>query len=350
MLDPNPSRPEAMRDLVIDRLRADVAALCAAPDRRVGNPGHAAARRYLLQRYVEIGLLPYGERYEMPYTVAGQRFTNLLAVAQASDAREHDAPTSRHDATAREHDAAAPLLIAAHYDTVAHTPGADDNAAAIAVALEVAARLHDRPAARPVVIAQFDAEELPYFHGPAMGSTHFHDVQARTPVHAAIVLDLVGHALPVPGIEDVVFLTGMESDPALEHTITSLPRFAGLQLVTALNRYVGDMSDHHAFRLGKVPYLFLSCGRWEHYHASSDTPERLDWCKAAAMTDLVEALARNVAECTLSGPWEGYDTTPTDLASMRAGLGPLLTRLGIPMQTRADIDRVAATLLQRFAL
>lgn len=58
--------------------------------------------------------------------------------------------------------------------------GADDNAAAIA--LEVAARLRARPAARPVVIAQFDAEEPPFFHAPAMGSTRFHDPpSARSP-------------------------------------------------------------------------------------------------------------------------------------------------------------------------
>jgi len=169
-------------------------------------------------------------------------------------------------------------------------------------------------------------------------------------MHAAIVLDLVGHALPVPGIEDVVFVTGMESDPALERTITSLPPCACLRLVTALNRYVGDISDHHAFRLGQVPYLFFSCGRWEHYHAPSDTPERLDWRKTAAVADLVEALARDVAERALSGPWEGYDTTPTDLVTMRAAVGPLLARLGVPLETRADIDRVAATLLHQFAL
>ena len=33
-----------------------------------------------------------------------------------------------------------------------------------------------------------------------------------------------------------------------------------------LNRYVGDLSDHHVFRVNKRPYLFLTCARWEHYH------------------------------------------------------------------------------------
>lgn len=282
-----------------------------------------------------LGLVPYGGAYEHPYRVRGERFTNLLAVASTTDP---------------DADAAPPLLLAAHYDTVPGTPGADDNAAAIAITLEVVRRLVVRPAARSVVVAQFDAEEPPYFHTSAMGSTYFHARQALGPVHAAVVLDLVGHAVPVPGIEDVVFMTGMESDPALEHTVRGLAAIDGLRLVTALNRYVGDMSDHHTFRLGEVPYLFLSCGRWPHYHAPTDTPERLDWPKIAAAVDLVEALVRDVAERALDGPWEGYDTTATDVATMRAALGSLLATNGLELESRRDIDRVVGLLLGRAML
>ena len=71
----------------------------------------------------------------------GQRLTHILAVAQGSDTRACNAT--------------APVLFAAHCDTIAHSPGADDNATAVAIAL-----------------------------------------------------DLVGHAFPAPGIEDVAFVTG----------------------------------------------------------------------------------------------------------------------------------------------
>ena len=323
------------RTTTADRLRHDVEALCAVRDRRVGSPGHDATRAYLVARYAAIGLQPYGDAFELPYAESGLRFTNLVAVAPAADASVVDA---------------APLLVAAHYDTVADSPGADDNATAIAIALEVARRLVERPAARPVVIAQFDAEEPPYFHSRVMGSTYFHERQAHTPFHAAIVLDLVGHAVPVPGIEDVVFMTGMESDPALERTVTGLAPIDGVRVVTAHNRYVGDMSDHHTFRLAQVPYLFLSCGRWAHYHAPTDTPDRVDRPKCAAMADLVEALTRDVASRALDGPWEGYDTTATDIATMRASLGPLLDGFGTRLESRPDIDRVVALLLQRARL
>ena len=96
-----------------------------------------------------------------------------------------------------------------------------------------------------MLIALFDAEEPPYFHATAMGSTWFHQHQARERVHAAIVMDLVGHAVASPGLEDLVFITGMESDSDLERVIKALPHIDGLRVMTALNRYVGDMSDHH---------------------------------------------------------------------------------------------------------
>lgn len=51
-----------------------------------------------------------------------------------------------------------------------------------------------------------------------------------------------------------------------------------------MNEYVGDLSDHCIFRANGVPYLFLSCGRWRHYHAQTDTPEKLNYRKMARLT------------------------------------------------------------------
>ncbi len=320
-----------------ERLRNEVEALALSAGRRVGTPGHAAAQTHLASRLNEVGLEPYGDGLALRYEADGLAFANLIAVA----------PGVRRDL--------APVLIAAHYDTAGDWPGADDNAAAVAIALEMARRLVAAPTARDIVIALFDAEEPPFFHTPAMGSTRFYERQATGPVHAALVMDPVGHALPAPGLEDLVFVTGMESDPDLERAIlegalVEPPERDGARIVTALNRYVGDMSDHHVFRLNQVPYLFLSCGHWEHYHRPSDTPERLDYGKMAAIAHALEALTRDVARRELDGPWEGYDTTPTDLRTMRASLGGLASRLGMTLGGRDDIDRLAGFLLHELGL
>ncbi len=314
------------------RLRRDVERLALPDGRVVGTTGHAHAQAHLIARLAELDLEPYGDAFALPYAAGGQHFANLVGVAPGLD----------RDAV--------PMLIAAHHDTVPGTPGADDNAAAVAIALEVGARLRERPAARDVLIALFDAEEPPYFHTSRMGSTYWHAHQCRSPVHAAVVLDLVGHAVPVPGLEDLLAVTGMESDPGLEDVVRALPADHGLQLVTALNRYVGDQSDHHVFRMNEVPYLFLSCGRWTHYHAPTDVPDALDYPKMARIANVVEALVRGTAERDLKGPWEGYDTTATDVATINAALGPLLVHHGLEVRDRAGIERVVGLLTGRLGL
>ncbi len=210
------------------RLRTDVERLALPEGRTPGTRGHANAKSYLVSRLTELGLDPYGEAFELSYA-EHPSLSNLIGVAPG---------TNR---------AADPVVIGAHHDTVIGTPGADDNAAAMAIALEVAARLKEKPAERDVLIGLFDGEEPPYFHGAEMGSTHFYKHQRRGPVHAAVVLDLVGHAVPVPGLEDLMFITGMESDPGLERVVTGLEQMGDLKIVTTLNEYVGDMSDHHIF-------------------------------------------------------------------------------------------------------
>ncbi len=288
---------------------------------------------FLLDRLRATGLEPYGASFDLPYRANCASFTNLVGVA-----RGHDRSS-------------APLLIGAHYDTAGDLPGADDNAAAVAIALEVADRLVTVPAARDVLIALFDAEEPPYFQGPSMGSTWFYGHQRQGAIHAAFVMDLVGHAVPFPDHEDVVFVTGVESDADLEHTIAALPDIDGLQVMTALNRYVGDMSDHHVFRLHEVPYLFLTCGRWRHYHTADDTPEKLDYAKMARIADLVEAIVRDVGGRGATGASDEHDPTlATDLATMRRAMGPTLERMGMPLRDRADIERVAAYLMGRLGL
>ncbi len=317
-----------------EQLKRDVEALAAPEGRLPGSPGHAAAREHLLRRMETLGLAPYagGQDYCLPYEANGSALTNVLGELPGADP------------------AKAPLLIAAHYDTCGPQPGADDNAAAIAIALAAAERLREAPLDRSVVFAFFDAEEPPYYLTHAMGSIHFYYHQQRGPVHCALVMDLMGHDVPVGGLEDVVFVTGMESDPGLASVMEGVERPAGLRIVPTLNRYIGDQSDYHVFRVNEQPYLFLSCGRWPHYHQATDTPEKLSYRKMAAAVPYLTALARRAAATPLEGPFEGYDSTPVELVFLREAIGPMAASFGLRLERREDIDALARVLMAQFGL
>jgi len=298
----------------------------------VGSPGHARARAYLERRLAEIGLTPYrGESFALGYANERARVEsyNLVGVVEGGDPR------------------LAPVLVGAHYDSVIAAPCADDNAAAVAIALSTATALKATARQRDVVIALFDAEEPPYFLGPGMGSIRFCEDQAdRRGFHAAIVMDLVGHefALPLPGLANLLVATGIETSGTLPKLIDACPRPAQLPLVVAQNDVVGDMSDHHAFRVRRVPYLFLSCGRWAHYHRETDTADRLAWDKMAMIRDYVVALADELAAANLAVP--PVVTTEMEIRYLEAALGPVLpmvlgTLRMTALRTRADLQRLA---------
>lgn len=62
------------------------------------------------------------------------------------------------------------VVIGAHYDSVAGSPGANDNASGVAALLEIARLLARQQPARSVRFVAFVNEEPPFFYTPDMGS------------------------------------------------------------------------------------------------------------------------------------------------------------------------------------
>lgn len=321
------------------QLREDVEKICLPHGRKVGTKGHDEAEAYLLGRMATIGCLPYcGESIRLPYQSEGQSFVNLIGRIPGRDGAGK-----------------APLLIGAHYDSVIESPCADDNAAAVAIALAVGgAAAKSTRFDRDLVVAIFDSEEPPYFQGPSMGSNYFakHQMQEEG-IHGVIVMDLVGHDVPgFPGFEGLVFVTGAESHPELAGIFANAAHPNALKVVPTLNSYVNDMSDHGAFRRRGIPYFFLSCGHWEHYHQTTDTPDRLSYSKMAAISELNYVFLQGMDEGRLEGARKEEslcDTTEFEIRSMCEAFGPalpsLLEQAGIKeLKTRSDIDRLVPSL------
>jgi len=352
--------------VVIQGLKADVEGICFPRGRMVGSPGHRKARAYLAARLEEAGCIPFrGDSFELPYQRKGKSFCNLVGVVRGKNSR------------------LAPLLVGAHYDSAIAAPCADDNAAAVAIALAVT-----RIAAlgevlrRDLIVAIFDAEEQPYYQTGSMGSQRFwHDQRGGRLIHSAIIMDLVGHDvsvhsslvshlprvasvlskipgladrdIPIPVFHPLVFLTGTESHPKLKQVLESTGAISGLKLVPTLNSYIGDMSDHGVFRKNGVPYYFLSCGHWAHYHKKTDTPDRLNYRKMDRITLLTCRLLCELDTQTLrrTGNKECVcDTFDMEVQYMRRAFGPLwpvlLRRAGLDgVRTRDHMNILVESIL-----
>jgi hypothetical protein len=268
---------------VRDRLMTDCCALAGSErpmPRPVGSDNHLRARGYLAQRLRDLGLAPaFGTDLVLPYSLI---FANVVARLPGGK------PQSPHATT---------ILLGAHYDTCDQTPGADDNAAAAAIVLEATKLLTLNPIAREVVVAFFDAEEPPFFLSETMGSTRLL-VEVLLPAHEnvlPIVLDLCGHDVPLRGLEPALFVVGLETSAAARAAFERTTAPENLLPLPIPNLALGgNLSDYHAFNERGWPYVFLSCGEWEHYHAPTDTVDRLSQSKMARIALYLEAFVRKL--------------------------------------------------------
>lgn len=292
---------------MIDTLIRDTYRLAPPAGRLPGTQGHANAIAYIESRFAQIGLETYAG-------ATGYRHSFLL---------DRPRPTYTHGhnligVIPGRNRSLDPILIGAHFDSVIAAPSADDNAAAVAVMLDIAARLVEVPLERDVLIAAFDLEEPPAFHSVDMGSTRFVTEVLQTPVHLAVVMDLIGHPVRM-GDPNLMVVTGAESHPDLMGALCS----PLLPTAIVRNSRVGDMSDHYGFRLAGFPFLFFSSGEWEHYHREEDTPDLIDYDKAHVLSYQIEGIMRRTDGLTLSKS-RFVDISDVEAATLTEHVGDLI--------------------------
>ncbi len=211
------------------------------------------------------------------------------------------------------------ILLGAHYDTVSTTPGADDNASAVAVLLEASRLLRPYVGNRTIRYVAFACEEPPYFNLGAMGSQH-HARQSRQrgdKILGMLCLEMVGYyrtekgsqAIPpmipkwlhrfFPQQGDFLAAVGNLSSWRLcwnfrhgfKRGTRQMPLFS-----ICLPEKVGEirLSDNSSFWDQGYPALMLtdtSYLRNPNYHTAADTPETLDYARMTQVTlGVAEAL------------------------------------------------------------
>ena len=311
---------------MIEDIKHHVEVLTSHGERVVGGIGHKEAANYLVKEVETIGLETYQpNEFRLPYSVDGKEFLNIGA---------------RIPGTTPTTDGA--ILLGAHYDTCGKQPGADDNAAAVAICLEAAKTLNRTPLRHNVEILFFDAEEPPHFHTDAMGSVYYYSHQRREEIALALIPDLIGHSVPVSDMENFLFIQGMESHPKLQTLITDCENHQDLPILSFPNDYMRNMSDHHVF-VNKKPFLFFTCGFWKHYHEKTDTPEKLNYEKMATIADFFLGLIQKADECDFSSRHYQSDTVDTELYLINKNLPDKFKKYsGVEsFKTRSDLDRFA---------
>ena len=242
-----------------------------------GGEGHEIAKRYLRDMLEHLDFMPlFGESWFQAVIDRSKKVgENVAGIWPGRCGRS--------------------LLLAAHYDHFRGIPGADDNAAALSILIETCRSLRQWAGDHDLILCFFDLEEPPYFQTDIMGSVYFaeHCPLNLETLDCAVILDLCGHDVAITGCEDALFALGAEYSHDLVQAVQSVKSEA-VSVLMFKNERIGDMSDHHVFRLRGKPFLFLSCGWWKHYHQPTDTFDRLNLKKMQGIADYLVRLVHNL--------------------------------------------------------
>ena len=210
------------------------------------------------------------------------------------------------------------LIVGAHYDTVPDSPGADDNASAVAALIEVGRfirpileepNLHAR-----LQLISFDQEE----YGFIGSECRVNDlVRTRQLLRGMISLEMLGFTsnkpnsqqLPgflrdrYPSVANFIGIIGNESSADFCQQVTnSMKTIPGLAVESLVVPGQGQLiletrlSDHSPFWDNGYPAVMItdtSFFRNPHYHRSTDTPETIEYSFLTKVTaGVCQAVAR----------------------------------------------------------
>lgn len=143
------------------------------------------------------------------------------------------------------------VLLGGHYDSVANSPGANDNASGTAVVLDIARNLANTPLASQAWFVAFDGEE-----DGLHGSRAF--VEAAEPQFLSKLKGMLN--FDMVGVNNELLVGGTDS-------LTKLAQVAAPQVSTFGGR---GGSDHAPFAEKNVPVLFFYRGQEPNYHSPND--------------------------------------------------------------------------------
>lgn len=191
------------------------------------------------------------------------------------------------------------FVLAAHYDSVPDSPGADDNASAVAALLEIAQVLSETSPQAPILFSAFTLEEYGF-----IGAKNFidRDLERKNNISGMISLEMLGFKttepesqsyppyvdpLQYPDTGDFIAVVGNEPSASLAKSLAegmsrSVPTLKVETLVVpgqGKNFSEVRLSDHSPFWDAGIPAVMVTDTaffRNPNYHQPGDTLETLD--------------------------------------------------------------------------
>jgi hypothetical protein len=245
----------------------------------LGSAENAAVRRYLSERLSALGLAvevqPFAWRQTEP--------NGFNLMARIPGARPADEPVRG-------------VALVCHYDSVPEGPGAGDDGSAVATLLETARALKAGPTLRNDIILLFtDGEEAP---NALPGSEAF---AGRCPwmkdIGCVFNFDSRGVSGPV-----LMYETSAGNGRLIREFARATPRPVANSLMGEVYRRMPNDTDFTTLKQAGLPGLnFGFIGEPQHYHKSTDVPERLSLRTLQHEGSCTLSLARHFGNLDLAG-------------------------------------------------
>lgn len=234
------------------------------------------------------------------YQIAGQQVSDLEAILVGTDLAQES------------------VVVGAHYDSVAGTVGANDNASGVAAVLELARLFRTSRPRRTLRFVFFVNEEPPYFQTLDMGSAVYaHQLRTRgVRVSAMLSLETIGFYSDVAGSQRypallqtfypnrgnfIGFVGNPDSRELLRRSVRRFretTRFPS-EGIAAPSEWPGvGWSDQWSFWREQFPGIMITdtaAFRYPYYHTPLDTFDKVDFDKAARVVSGVNRVVEMLA-------------------------------------------------------
>ncbi len=245
----------------------------ALQGRATGTPGNEAARGFILKRYEQIGLSPFGEQFEQSFTIENvgeengpKKGTNVVGWMPGETPGEGPV-----------------LVVTAHFDHLGILDGeiyngADDNASGVSAMIAIAHHMKENSPRHDIIFAALDAEEIGLLGAvDLVRRLQGNNLVSADRIALNINLDMVGRSavseLYVAGTHHTPDLSTLFLDEVISKAPVTLIK--GHDRLELGNDDWSLQSDHGEFFLAGIPFLYFGVEDHEGNHSPLDEVDAL---------------------------------------------------------------------------